>query len=175
MNGADAVLACLRAEGIKYIFGNPGTTEIPLLDAELPGTYYRSSSGVLGMGVPAALGVKLANPGRQVIAFVGDGSFTFSVQGLWTAAKYNIPVVIIICNNRQYKAVKDATIRYKGIAGRSGNFVATDITDPDIDFCRVAKGFGLWAKKVTMPEKIKDVLAEALKLGKPAVIEVALT
>ncbi len=142
---------------------------------ELPGTYYRSSAGVLGWGTPAAMGVKLANPDRQVVAFVGDGSFTFSLQGLWTAAKYNIPVVVIICNNRQYKAVKDATVQYKGIAVRTGNFVATDLTGPNIDFCQVANGFGVWAKKVTLPEKIKDVLAEALKLGKPAVIEVALT
>ena len=142
---------------------------------ELPGTYYRSSAGVLGWGTPAAMGVKLANPDRQVVAFVGDGSFTFSLQGLWTAAKYNIPVVVIICNNRQYRAVKEATVQYKGNAVRTGNFVATDLTSPNIDYCQVAQGFGVWAKRVTLPEKIKDVLAEALKLGKPAVIEVALT
>jgi benzoylformate decarboxylase len=139
-----------------------------------PGTYHRSCAGVLGWGVPAALGVKLANPGRQVVAFVGDGAFTFSVQSLWTAARYNIPVVIVICNNRQYRAVKDTLARYKGISARTGNFVGTDIASPEIDFCRVAEGFGVWAKKVTMPEKIKPVLTEALGLGKPAVIEVLL-
>ncbi len=140
-----------------------------------PGTYHRSCAGVLGWGVPAALGVKLANPGRQVVAFVGDGGFTFSVQSLWTAARYNIPVVIVVCNNRQYRAVKDACTRYKGISARTGNFVGTDITSPEIDFCRVAEGFGIWAKKVTMPERIKPVLSEALGLGKPAVIEVMLS
>jgi benzoylformate decarboxylase len=139
-----------------------------------PGTYHRSCAGVLGWGVPAALGVKLANPGRQVVAFVGDGGFTFSVQSLWTAARYNIPAVIVICNNRQYRAVKDACARYKGISTRTGNFIGTDITSPEIDFCRVATGFGVWAKKVTTPDKIKPVLKEALSLGKPAVIEVLL-
>ena len=142
---------------------------------EQPGTYLRSSAGVLGWGTPAALGVKLANPDRQVVAFVGDGSFTFTLQGLWTAAKYNIPVVVIICNNRQYRAVKEATVQYKGIAARTGNFVATDLTGPNLDYCQVAQGFGVWAKKVTLPDDIKGVLAEALLLGKPAVIEVALT
>lgn len=142
---------------------------------EQPGTYYRSCAGVLGWGTPAAMGVKLANPDRQVVAIVGDGSFTFSLQGLWTAAKYNIPVVVIMCNNRQYRAVKEATMDYKGIAFRTGNYVATDLTSPNIDYCRIAQGFGVWAKQVTLPEKIKGVLAEALQLGKPALIEVLLT
>jgi benzoylformate decarboxylase len=141
---------------------------------EHPGTYHRSCAGVLGWGVPAALGVKMANPGRQVVAFVGDGGFTFSVQSLWTAARYNIPAVIVICNNRQYRAVKDACTRYKGNSSRTGNFVGTDIVSPEIDFCRLASGFGVWAKKVSAPEKLKPALREALNLGKPAVIEVLL-
>lgn len=140
-----------------------------------PGSYHRSCAGVLGWGLPASLGVKLANPGRQVVAFVGDGGFTFSVQSLWSAARYNIPVVVVICNNRQYRAVKDAFARYKGVAAQTGNYVGTDIASPGIDFCRVAEGFGVWAKRAVNPEEVKPLLAEALTLGKPAVVEVMLT
>ncbi len=140
----------------------------------VPGTYYRSAAGVLGWGVPAALGVKLANPGRQVVAFVGDGSMNFSIQSLWTAASYNIPVVVVICNNRQYKAVKDASVQYKGNAVRTGKFVASDLSAPPIDFCKVAEGYGVWARQITKPEDIQPALKEALDLGKPAVLEMLL-
>lgn len=141
-------------------------------DFEVPGTYHRSSAGALGWGFPSAMGVKLANPQQQVIAFVGDGSFLFSIQGLWTAAKYNIPVVVVVCNNRQYKAVKDACIRYNGISAKTGIFIGSDLKEPDVEFCRLAEGFGVWAKKIIHPEQIKPCLAEALSLGKPAVLDV---
>ena len=141
-------------------------------DFEVPGTFYRSAVGYLGWGTPAALGIKLANPGRQVISVVGDGSFLFSIQNLWTAAKYNIPVVVVICNNRKYKAVKDTCMQYKGMGVERGMFIATDIKDPDIEFTRLAEGFGVWAKKIVHPEEIKPALKEALSLGKVAVLDV---
>ena len=141
-------------------------------DFEVPGTFYRSAVGYLGWGTPAALGIKLANPGRQVISIVGDGSFIFSIQNLWTAAKYNIPVVVVVCNNREYRAVKETCVQYKGVGAKKGVFPATDIKDPDIEFCRLAEGFGVWAKKVVHPEEIKPALKEALSLGKVAVLDV---
>ena len=140
-------------------------------DFEVPGTYHRSSAGALGWGFPSAMGVKLANPQRQVIAFVGDGSFLFSIQGLWTAAKYNIPLVVVVCNNRQYKAVKDACIKYDGNSAKTGFFIGSDLKEPDIEFCQLADGFGVWAKKIIHPEEIKPCLSEALALGKPAVLD----
>ncbi|MFB3884915.1 MAG: thiamine pyrophosphate-binding protein [Thermodesulfobacteriota bacterium] len=139
---------------------------------EIPGTYVRSSAGALGWGVPGALGVKLANPKRQVIAVVGDGSFLFSIQSLWTAAKYRIPVVVVVCNNRQYQAVKEACKLYQGVSARSGSFVACDLKEPDIEFCHLAEGFGVWARKVVEPEEVGPGLREALTLGKPAVLDV---
>ena len=141
-------------------------------DFELPGTYHRSPAGALGWGVPAALGIKLANPHRQVVAFVGDGTFLFSIQSLWTAARYGIAVVIIVCNNREYRAVRDACVQYRGPGAKEGLFIATDLKDPDIEFCQLAEGFGVWAKKITNPEEIRPSLKEALSLGKPAVLDV---
>jgi len=139
---------------------------------EVPGTYLRSSAGALGWGVPSALGVKLANPQRQVIAFVGDGSFLFSIQSLWTAAKYHIPVVVVVCNNRQYQAVKDACKSYNRVSAKTGIFIGSDLNEPDIEFCQLAEGFGVWAKKIIEPEEIRPSLREALTLGKPAVLDV---
>ena len=141
-------------------------------DFEVPGTYLRATTGYLGWGVPAALGVKLADPQKQVIAFVGDGSFLFSIQSLWTAAKYNIPVVVIVCNNRQYAAVRYSCLDYNGVAAKTGVFIASDIKDPDVEFCRLAEGFGVWARKIVQPEEIMPSLKEALSLRRPAVLDV---
>jgi benzoylformate decarboxylase len=107
-----------------------------------------------------------------VIAFVGDGSFLFSIQSLWTAARYNLPVIVVVCNNRQYKAVKDSCLRYKGMAAETGRFIASDIKDPDVEFCRLAEGFGVWARKVVDPQQIRPSLKEAMDLKKPAVLDV---
>ncbi len=144
-------------------------------DFELPGTFHRSPAGALGWGVPAALGVKLANPHRQVVAFVGDGTFLFSIQSLWTAARYGIAVVIIVCNNREYRAVRHACIQYQGPGAQKGLFVGTDLKDPDIEFSQLAEGFGVWARKVMNPEEIGPSLKEALSLGKPAVLDVRIS
>jgi len=103
---------------------------------------------------------------------VGDGSFLFSIQNLWTAAKYHIPVVVVICNNREYRAVKETCMQYKGVGATKGVFPATDIKDPDIEFCRLAEGFGVWARKIVHPEEIGPALKEALSLGKAAVLDV---
>ena len=71
-----------------------------------PGTVFGERGGAIGWGMGAALGVKLANPDRPVVAVVGDGSSMMTVQALWAAANENIPVVYVICNNRTYRILK---------------------------------------------------------------------
>src|SRR5262245_41566236 len=74
-----------------------------------PGRDYfsNSSGGYLGWGLGAAIGAKLASPKRRVVACLGDGSTMFGLQGLWTLAKYRIPLTAIVFNNRAYMAVKN--------------------------------------------------------------------
>ena len=57
--------------------------------------------GIARFGV--AIGAKLAWPERPVLALLGEGAAAYGMQGLWTAARYNIPVVFVICNNAQYQ------------------------------------------------------------------------
>jgi len=137
-----------------------------------PGTYLRSPAGYLGWGAPAALGVKLAQPNRQVIALVGDGAFIISNQALWTAARYNIPVTFIVCNNREYRAVKDAAVRFKGKAVEKNLFIGSSIDNPAPDLSRIAEGFGVSATTVTEPDEIKPSLENALQSQKPWVLDV---
>ncbi len=127
----------------------------------------------MGFSLPAALGVKLAYPERQVIAVVGDGDFMMTIQELATAVQYNIPVVIAVLNNVGWQSIKDLQIAAYG----EDRVIATDFAkdNNDIytpDFTTIAKGFGVYAKKIERPDQVKDALKKAFASGKPAVIEV---
>lgn len=138
-----------------------------------PKSYYSSASGgCVGWGPGAALGVKLGDPSRKVIGFVGDGVMQMGIQALWTAAKYKIPVVYVVANNRMYAAVKAGLLRFKGRAAEMGVFPGTDISGPD--YAAVAKAFGLEGFRVTDPDEIAPTVQKALALNKPAVVDVLL-
>ncbi|MEW6674012.1 MAG: thiamine pyrophosphate-binding protein [Thermodesulfobacteriota bacterium] len=137
-----------------------------------PGSYYRTPAGYLGWGVPAALGVKLALPERQVIAYVGDGGFIMSNQALWTAARYRIPITVIVCNNRQYRAVRDGAKRFKGKAVAKNTFIGSSIDNPAPDLARLAESFGVAGYTVNKPSQIKPLLSEALRSKTTSVLDV---
>lgn len=139
-----------------------------------PETYFHNAGGYLGWGLPSSLGIKLALPQRQVIALVGDGTFLFSIQALWTAARYDIPVIIIVCNNRGYKAVRDAAIRFKGKAVEKGLFIGSSINEPAPNLSKIAEGFGIFGTCIEEPGEIRPALEKALHSGKPAVLDVLL-
>jgi benzoylformate decarboxylase len=71
-----------------------------------PGSYYFPAAGGLGFGLPAAVGVQLAQPQRRVVALIGDGSANYGITALWTAAQYRVPVVFIILKNGTYGALR---------------------------------------------------------------------
>lgn len=134
-------------------------------------SFYASSSGAsLGWGMGAAIGVKLADPKREVICVTGDGSFIFGMPALHTAKKYNIPVGFIIINNSSYNAVKAGLLRYKGQASRKGIFPGTDIGGPD--YTTIAKGFGIPSFRVESEKDLNLVLKANGKGEGPVLVEV---
>lgn len=128
-------------------------------------------AGAIGWGVPAALGVKLAQPERQVVCTTGDGSFMFGVQSLWTAARYDIPVVVVIANNRGYVGPKFSLHKLRGPSAEKG-FIGYDLTPPDIKYAELAKSFDVWGLRVENPRELRPALKKAIGLGKPAVLDV---
>ncbi len=125
--------------------------------------FYGLASGGLGFGLPGAIGVALARPGRPVLAVLGDGSSLYSVQALWTAAHLKLPIHFIIVNNRSYRIIKDRLVAMRG----TDAFTGMDIRDPAIDFVAVARGFGLPATEVQTPDAIDAALQSALASSGP--------
>ena len=68
--------------------------------------YHALASGGIGWGLPASVGVSLANPDRPVVCYSGDGSSMYSIQSLWTAANQNLPLTFVIVNNGGYRIIK---------------------------------------------------------------------
>jgi acetolactate synthase-1/2/3 large subunit len=131
-----------------------------------PRTFITSGyQGTLGSGFPTALGAKVANPDRPVVAITGDGGFMFGVQELATAVQFNIGVVTLVFNNNAYGNVRrDQRERF------DGRVVASDLVNPD--FVKLAESFGVGAARVTSPDQFRSALEKALADGGPYLIDI---
>ncbi len=143
---------------------------LPLKDLR---EYQRArGGGSIGGGLPMALGAKLASPDRPVVCVSGDGSAMWSIQSLWNAAHYDIPVTFIVLSNAAYRQVRIMKTKLMG-EGVKGRNLGTVLSPPDIDFCRIAEGMGLAARRVTEPGELRAAFQEALAAGVPNLIDVA--
>ena len=161
------VLAELRAPDSIIVEEAPSTREpmhdyLPILRPE---TFYTCSSGGLGHALPAAVGIALARRGSRVIALLGDGSAMYSIQALWNAAQFALPLTVIIVNNGRYEALQSFSRRF-GVADPVGTGL------PGIDFVRLAQGQGCEAMRVTRAAELRDVLGAALTATRPTLVDV---
>lgn len=144
-----------------------------------PGSLYGERIGAIGWGMGAALGVKLAQPHRPVVAVVGDGSAMMTVQSLWTAANYGIPAVYLVCNNRSYRILKlNMNIHRQEILGEVveggyEGYVGMDFPLP-LNIAGMAEAMGVYGRTITEPGEIGPELIRALSSGKPAVLDVVI-
>jgi benzoylformate decarboxylase len=130
------------------------------------GSFYSVRTGILGFGVPAAVGLQMANPHRRVICPVGDGSVQYSIQTLWTAAQHNVPVIFIVIRNSDYSALKG----FCDFTNVGRNVPGMDI--PNIDIVKIAQGYGLAAQEIDRPEDLETALREAVGSKQPRLISV---
>jgi thiamine pyrophosphate-dependent acetolactate synthase large subunit-like protein len=138
--------------------------------------YFGTGPNVLGWGMAAAFGVKLARPDVPVVSVVGDGSFLFSgPQPLWSMARYKAPVTVIVLNNRSYNNERN---RIWNGAGRQFE-ASRDMTcyngDPDVDFAKAAGAFGVEGETVTDPAGLQGAFYRAKTAtieGRPYLLDV---
>ena len=136
----------------------------------------RTSGACLGWGVGAAVGVKIAQPDKQVVCMQGDGGFLFGGQpmALWTMSRYQIPVINVIFNNRSYNETRERSFAEGGRQAQTGKDMLSYLGDPDVDFVKLAGAFGVAGEQVATPDQIKPAMkraARAAQDGKPYLIE----
>jgi len=143
-----------------------------LLKSDDPQSFFALRGGGIGWGLPAAIGAKLALPDRPVVAFVGDGSSLYTVQALWTAARYRIPVIWVILNNTSYRILKQRLVAMRGLAEQADTFVGMELTDPAVDFVGLARSLGIEAQRAKTVAEATDLVAKGLKSGTALLIDV---
>lgn len=137
--------------------------------------HFTTAGGCLGWGVPNAIGAKIAQPDRQVVALVGDGSFQFGVQALWTAVRYEVPIAVVIWNNGAYQANRKFLHQYGGRAAATGRYPGCSIDSPQIDHVSICKGYGVEAERVDDPARLGAAIERcfgAAQAGRPFVLDV---
>ena len=143
--------------------------QLRFLPTTRSGGFFATASGGIGWGVPAAVGIALGDRacGRQrtVVATIGDGSFQYSVQAIWTAAQHRLPVVFVVMRNEEYSILKSFALLEKtpGVPG---------LDLPGLDIASIATGFGCRAINVDTTEKLAHEFTSALNADGPTVIVV---
>ncbi len=135
------------------------------------------AGGAIGWGMGGALGVALAAPDQRVVAVIGDGSAMLTVQALWTAAAYQIPVVYCICNNAGYRVLKLNLRRWFGDVlhepDRPSQYIGMDLDQP-FDLAAIAQAMNVPAERVEDPTRVAPALTEALHRGGPVLLDIVI-
>jgi benzoylformate decarboxylase len=131
-----------------------------------PGSFYSVPNGVLGFGLPAAVGLQMAHPDRRVVCAIGDGSIQYSIQALWSAVREKAPVIVIVLRNSDYSALKG----FCDFTQVGRNVPGMDI--PGIDMVKIAQGYGMAAQEVDQSEELERALRAAFAAHEPRLISV---
>jgi acetolactate synthase-1/2/3 large subunit len=123
-------------------------------------------AGTMGFGLPAAFGAKLAQPEREVVAFIGDGSFQMTIQELGMCAQWNVGVKIILLDNNFLGMVRQWQQLFF-----DKRYSSVELQNPD--FVKIAEGFGVTGKKISKPEELKEAVAEMLAFEGPYLLHIA--
>jgi thiamine pyrophosphate-dependent acetolactate synthase large subunit-like protein len=129
---------------------------------------------VLGWATGAALGVKLAQPDRQVVALTGDGSFMFQ-HNLWGLARHQVPVLVVIYNNFAYNLTRAYSWLGGGAQAKAKKDMLNYLGDPDVDFTHIASAYSVESAAVTEPGELKSAIEKGLRVtaeGRPYLLDV---
>jgi len=134
----------------------------------------------LGWGIGASLGVKIGEPNRQVVCLVGDGAMLFGqIEALWTAARYDIPVTVIVFNNLSYDGERNRIYRGSPLAAKKETRglwrdISCFLGNPEVDFVGLADSFKIQGQRANNPEEFVESLQAAAKVtadGRPFLID----
>jgi acetolactate synthase-1/2/3 large subunit len=129
------------------------------------------TGGSIGQGLPVAVGAALACTDRPVIALEADGSAMYTIQSLWTMAREQLDVTVVVFNNRSYGIlnVELARVGAQG-AGPKAN-AQLDLSGPDLDFVKLGEGLGVPSQRADSAERLTEAIERAIAEPGPHLIE----
>ena len=161
--------AVVTDEGVTTGRGMAGA-----MGAAAPHDWLAVMGGAIGWGLPGAVGAALGAPGRPVLALEGDGSAMYTVQALWTMAREQLPVVVLVFANRAYRILQG---ELQGVGARISGPKATDMLSldrPALDWVSLARGHGLPGVRVETAEALTKALRDGFASRGPCLIEAVL-
>ncbi|MBL8333847.1 MAG: acetolactate synthase large subunit [Rubrivivax sp.] len=127
--------------------------------------------GAIGWGLPGAVGAALGAPGRPVLALEGDGSAMYTVQALWTMAREQLPVVVLVFANRAYRILQG---ELQGVGATVSGDKARDMLNldrPALDWVSIARGHGVEGQRVDSAEALVKALQAGFASRGPYLVE----
>ena len=131
------------------------------------------TGGAIGQGLPVAIGAAIAAPHRPVIALQADGSALYTISALWTMAREQLDITVVILNNRAYAILQLELKRVGASAAGPKAQSLLDLSNPDIDFVAIAEGFGVPATRATTAEELAAQFSAAIAVPGPLLIDAA--
>jgi acetolactate synthase-1/2/3 large subunit len=129
------------------------------------------TGGAIGQGLPVAIGAAIAAPQRPVIALQADGSAIYTISALWTMAREQLDITVVILNNRAYAILQLELNRVGASAGGPKAQSLLDLSNPGIDFVAIAEGFGVPAKRATRADELASHFSAAIAEPGPHLID----
>ncbi len=172
---AAAVGATLPEGAIVVDEGNTSGLFVPAATAGAPRhDWLTLTGGAIGIGLPMATGAAVAAPERPVLCLQADGSAMYTLQALWTQARERLNVTTLLLSNRSYAILNMELHRVGADAGGPLARRLLDLTDPELDFCDLARGMGVPARRVENAEDLTAALTAGFDEAGPTLIEVLL-
>ena len=128
------------------------------------------TGGAIGFGLPAAVGAAIAAPGRRVVAMIGDGSAMYTIQSLWTMAREQLDVTVVIFDNRSYRILRGELINMGGPEPGVNANRMLDLDAPGLDWVAMAKGHGVPGTTADTLAEFEDALKRANATPGPSLI-----
>ena len=143
----------------------------PTTENAPPHDWLMLTGGAIGQGLPLSLGAAVACPDRKVIALQADGSAMYTVQAMWSMARENTDVTVVIMNNRSYAILNIELARVGAGQPTPKTLSMLDLSRPDIDWVALAEGMGVPATRATNAEEFHRQFADAMEGQGPCLIE----
>lgn len=143
----------------------------PATENAPPHDWLMLTGGAIGQGLPLSLGAAIACPNRKVIALQADGSAMYTLQALWSMARENTDVTVVIMNNRSYAILNIELARVGADKPNPKTLSMLNLSKPDIDWVGLAEGMGITASRAQSAEEFHQQFADAMEGEGPCLIE----
>jgi len=161
------------------LFDEALTNSPPLtryLPPRVPGRYFVTRGGSLGVGIPGAIGAKIAHPDKVVVGFTGDGGAMYTIQALWSAARHRTGAKFVVCNNGSYRLLQlNIQAYWKDVRVEPHAFpLCFDLSKPPLRFDLMAQAMGVEAVRVERPEQIEPAVQRMVADDRPFLVDLVL-